>query len=118
MGEFKYRKAKIHPDTGELITTDGTPFRFLPAEPAQTPQYTFVNPHEPDPDSPDGHSHYLIGGDPEAVDAIVAWYEKHGGADGKGRKVPASYKSAAAAHHDFVKGGEFDQGGAPHPKAS
>lgn len=103
MAEFKYRKAKIDADTGELITTDGTPVKFLPAEPAESPPYTHVHPAQPDPDSPDGHTHYLIGGDAEAVDQIAAWYEKHGGADGKGRKVPESYKANAAAHHQHVQ---------------
>lgn len=103
MAEFKYRKPKIDPDSGRLITSDGTPYDFLPAEPAASPPHTFVHTFEPDPDSPDGHTHYLVGGDPEVVDQIVAWYAKHGGADGKGRKVPAEFKANAQAHADAVK---------------
>lgn len=89
--------ARFDPESGAWVIEDGTPFQFLPEIPSESPPYEFMGPAGSDPESPDGHRHYLIGGEPAVVAQIVKWYEK------AGHPVPAGYAQAAADHAAAVK---------------
>jgi hypothetical protein len=86
--------------SGHFLTPRGGDVPFLPEEPANSPPFDLVVTAEPELDpelSPDGHTHYLIGGDPEVVKLIVAFYEA------SGHPVPAGYEQAAADHAAAVQ---------------
>lgn len=100
---------------GHYLTDDGTPVQFLPEIPGASPVYDLVHPAVADPDSPDGHRHYLIGGDPDVVAEIVAWYKA------AGHPVPDGYADHAARHAAKVANGGQDpepaEAAAPEPPA-
>jgi hypothetical protein len=77
--------------SGKLRLESGSLDDVIPEEPGNSPPYEHVS-LEPDTSSPDGLKHYLIGGDPELVKQIVAFYES------KGKKVPEGYEDEAARH--------------------
>lgn len=83
------------PETGEgsgkIKLASGALDDVIPEEPANSPPYDHVS-LEPDPQSPDGLKHYLIGGDPEEVKLIVAFYKA------QGKEVPDGYEQEAADH--------------------
>lgn len=99
-------QAGFDTETGELIARDGTRIVFLdPKVPANTPPFDLSHDAEADEASPDGSTHYLIGGDPAVVDAIVAWYRSND------VSVPAGYAEKARTHAeraDAVRRGEPD----------
>lgn len=89
---------KFDAETGEVVVASTQRrIAFLPDEPAQSPPYELVDTQDPDDSTLDGHTHYLIGGDPKVVDQIVAFYQS------KGKKVPANYAAEAAAHAALVE---------------
>ena len=91
----------FNPKTGEgsghWRSERGADIPFLPEEPATAPPYELVSTTETDPKSPDGHTHYLIGGDPTVVELIIAFYEN------RGKTVPDGYAEEAASHAAAVE---------------
>lgn len=94
------KQGTIDPETGEFVTPAGDRVMFLPPNPSNTPPHELVVTTEADEDSADGFKHYLIGGDPAIVAAIVDWYAKR--KEPKPAPVPAGYAEEAAAHADRV----------------
>ena len=88
-------KFTIDAETGELVLENHSRYRFLPTLPGNSPPHEFIVP-ESDDSSPDGATHYLVGGDPAIVAQIEAWYAK------QGHPVPAGYAAAAAAHIENI----------------
>ena len=83
---------RFDPETGELVTANGSRHRFLPELPANSPVHELIVPGEADETTEDGAAHYLIGGDAAIVDQIVAFYDR------AGHEVPDGYAQAAADH--------------------
>lgn len=83
--------------SGHWLSSGGADVPFLPEEPGNSPPYDLVITSEPDPESSDGHSHVKIGGDPELVKLIVAFYTA------RGKTVPDGYEAEAAAHAAAVE---------------
>ncbi len=88
-------KFVLDAETGELVLENKSRYTFLPKVPGNSPPHEFIVP-ESDDSSPDGATHYLIGGDPAVVAQIVAHYAA------KGTPVPAGYAEAAAAHVENI----------------
>ena len=89
--------AKTGEGSGRWRLGNGNLVDFLPEEPGNSPPYELVSTTEPNADSADGHTHYLVGGDAETVKLIVAFYAK------QGKKVPYGYEAEAAAHAAAVE---------------
>lgn len=96
--------AKTGKGSGMFKTANGALVPFLPDVPANSPPYELIVTEEADEKSADGFRHYLIGGVPETVSAIVAWYES------QGKVVPAGFEEEAALHHAAVQAEKANPG--------
>lgn len=108
----KLEGAKFDPATGELVLDNGSRYVFLPTVPSNSPPHELIVPETGDGSRPDGNTHYLIGGDPDVVKAIVAFYEA------AKTPVPDGYAEAAKAHTDNVTKAAEDAKAAEAAKAA
>lgn len=92
----KLEGATFDSKTGELVIANGSRYTFLPKRPAASPPHEFIVPETFDGSREDGNTHYLIGGDPDVVKAIVDFYAQ------AGTPVPDGYAEAAQAHVDNI----------------